>query len=254
MIRVNNISNLLEEKFPLELAESWDNVGLLLGNKENEVDKILICLDITDNVVNKAIEEGVNLIISHHPLIFSSLKKILKDELIGNRILKLIKNNISVYSLHTNLDSSEKGLNEYILNKIFLIGNIYYEKLEAIRYINLERDYSLEEIVRLAKDNLSLNNIRLVKANDKKIRKVAITTGDGNSFVYSMINKVDLFITGDLKHHVSLDAKEMGLNLIDLTHFGSEKLCVDLIEEVLKKEFNDIKILKFNDSEVFNIL
>lgn len=118
IVILSEIINILEKEFPLNLQEKWDNSGLILGDKNNQIKKAQISLDITENVVDRAIENGVDLIISHHPMIFSSIKQINDSTILGKKILKLIKNGISVYALHTNLDDAKQGLNQYIAEKL----------------------------------------------------------------------------------------------------------------------------------------
>lgn len=117
-IRVEEIVKRLEKRFPKENAEGWDNVGLLVGESKAEVKKVQISLDATESVVDEAIRNNVDMIITHHPMIFSPLKAINDRSIIGKKILKLVKNNIALYSMHTNLDSSKGGLNEYICKKL----------------------------------------------------------------------------------------------------------------------------------------
>ena len=117
-IRVADIIRKLEKKFPKSNAESWDNVGLLVGSATDEVRKVQISLDATEEVIDRAIENNVDMIITHHPMIFSPLKVVTDGSLVGRKVLKLIKNNITLYSMHTNLDASPEGLNEYITEKL----------------------------------------------------------------------------------------------------------------------------------------
>ena len=113
-MKLNRLINFLEEKFPIFLAEEWDNVGLQIGKRDSKINGILLSLDLTEKVIDKAIEIGANLIITHHPLIFKPLKNISSDSLMGKKIMKLIENGISVYSMHTNLDSGKSGLNDFL--------------------------------------------------------------------------------------------------------------------------------------------
>ena len=112
--------------FNPKIAENWDNVGLLVGDNTKEVNKVLFCLDVTEKVVKQAVDNNVDLIISHHPVIFSGLKKITNETVHGRKLLKLIENNISVYGAHTNVDSADGGLNDYVLEKMNFTG----EKLD----------------------------------------------------------------------------------------------------------------------------
>lgn len=152
-MKLSEIISKLEKKFPKQNAESWDNVGLLVGRKENEIKKIQISLDVTLKVIEEAIKNKVDLIISHHPIIFSSIKEINSDSLIGKKILKLIENNISVYSLHTNLDSSNFGLNDLVGKKLgFENGKILDEikenlyKGEIYTQKNITEEFEKENI------------------------------------------------------------------------------------------------------------
>lgn len=256
MLNLTKFIQKFENRFPKILAENWDNVGLILGHKDKNIKKILVCLDITENVVDKAVFEKVDLIVSHHPLIFSGQKTILGDNFLGKKILKLIENNISVYGAHTNVDSADGGLNDYVLEKINFNGEKLDFELKPLRYFELDEYTNIEDIIYRIKENLKIENVRLARSYRKnKIKKIAITTGAGDSFISEVIeNKVDLFITGDLKHHIALDSIESGIYLLDIDHYGSEKLVSDLFEKVIKEIDSNIEVINFNDKEIFEYL
>lgn len=253
MLNLTKFIQKFENRFPKILAENWDNVGLILGHKDKNIKKILVCLDITENVVDKAVFEKVDLIVSHHPLIFSGQKTILGDNFLGKKILKLIENNISVYGAHTNVDSADGGLNDYVLEKMAFNGKKLDFELKPLRYFELDEYTNIEDIIYRIKENLKIENVRLARSYRKnKIKKIAITTGAGDSFISEVIeNKVDLFITGDLKHHIALDSIESGIYLLDIDHYGSEKLVSDLFEKVIKEIDSNIEVINFNDKEIF---
>src|SRR3712207_4027278 len=117
-MKTKDFISIVEKKYPKYLAEDWDNVGLLVGDEEKEVDRILFALDVTEEVVDFAIAHAFDMIISHHPLIFHGIKKVLKRDSLGAKIFKLVKYGINVYTLHTNLDAQKEGLNDYILEKM----------------------------------------------------------------------------------------------------------------------------------------
>ena len=121
-MKLRDIAGELYSIYNPKIAENWDNVGLLLGDENYEIKKILVCLDITKETVEKAVKENVNLIISHHPFIFSDLKRITSETVLGRKILKLIENKIAVYSIHTNADFAINGLNDFIMDKLNLNG------------------------------------------------------------------------------------------------------------------------------------
>ena len=259
-MKLNRLINFLEEKFPIFLAEEWDNVGLQIGKRDSKINGILLSLDLTEKVIDKAIEIGANLIITHHPLIFKPLKNISSDSLMGKKIMKLIENGISVYSMHTNLDSGKSGLND------FLGENILELKLGKIldpmekngreygigRVYKLEETLSLEKISEILKEKLKLQSINVVKSGkDIEIKKVAIVSGAGASY-WRKAKKLgaQVLITGDIKYHEAIDAREENFNLIDIGHFESEWIFSNLLEGLIKKEF-EIDITIFNDGPVF---
>ena len=274
-MRLKKIIKQLEGKFPLELAEEWDNVGLLLDSTRREIKSIMLCLDITRDVVDKAVANKVDLIISHHPFIFSPLKKITADEVNGEKILKLARNNIAVYSMHTNIDSGIGGLNDFIIKKIgqegkvFAISNnrsIELRKLvtsdlidakdkiiNPLRIQKLKSAITIEELCKIIKEKLCIPNVRVVGDTAKLVKSYAICTGSGMSFSGNVKKKADVFITGDLKYHESLDASELNQTIIDLGHYESEYLFVELLEENLKIFF-DGTILKEYGQAVFKNL
>ena len=274
-MRLKKIIKQLEGKFPLELAEEWDNVGLLLDSTRREIKSIMLCLDITRDVVDKAVANKVDLIISHHPFIFSPLKKITADEVNGEKILKLARNNIAVYSMHTNIDSGIGGLNDFIIKKIgqegkvFAISNnrsIELRKLvtsdlidakdkiiNPLRIQKLKSAITIEELCKIIKEKLCIPNVRVVGDTAKLVKSYAICTGSGMSFSGNVKKKADVFITGDLKYHESLDASELNQTIIDLGHYESEYLFVELLEENLKTFF-DGTILKEYGQAVFKVI
>ncbi|MDX8335269.1 MULTISPECIES: Nif3-like dinuclear metal center hexameric protein [Cetobacterium] len=259
-MKLSKLISFLEDKFPAFLSEEWDNVGLLVGKRDLKINGILLSLDITEKVIDKAIECGANLIITHHPMIFKPMKNITTDSLTGKKIIRLIENGISVYSMHTNLDSGKNGLNDFLGENIlgFKNGKILDSIEKNGREFGIGRVYKLENILtienlsQLLKEKLKLNSINIVKSNEEKeIKKVALISGAGASY-WRKAKKLgaQVLITGDVKYHEAMDAKEENFSLIDIGHFESEWIFSNLLEDLIKKEFEiDIKI--FNDGPVF---
>ncbi|HEX3011300.1 MAG TPA: Nif3-like dinuclear metal center hexameric protein [Syntrophomonadaceae bacterium] len=135
--KVKDIAHLIEQFFPLELAEKWDNAGLQIGSPESEAEHILVCLDITQSILEKAEADGVNLIITHHPLLFKAVKCLNLDQPSGNMIARLIKKDIAVYSAHTNLDAGTKGLNQLLAESLGLIDIDLLDHTKAEKYFKL---------------------------------------------------------------------------------------------------------------------
>ena len=259
-MKLEDIMNFLEKKYSPELAEKWDNSGLIIGRKESNISAVMICLDITVDVIEQAAANRAELIISHHPLIFSEIKRITNDTLLGEKILKLAEKNIAVYSMHTNVDSAVHGLNDYILEKLSLSGeksvwmkNENYPESGLGRILKLKKEDSLHNIIKIIKERLNLKKIRIAGNENKKIKKIAVLTGSGGSLISEIDKTVDLYITGDLKHHETLDALEEGLTLIDLGHYESENIFSELIKKDLEEFFNG-KIIKAKENQVFKII
>lgn len=328
-MKLSEIISRLEEKFPRQNAESWDNVGLLIGNRENEIKKIQISLDVTMKVIENAVENNVDLIISHHPFIFSPIKDINNDSVIGRKILKLIENKIAVYSLHTNLDSTMLGLNDLVGEKLgfvngkiidpvkenFYRGEFYsdnrekaeeelqkenisfktefhreetkfifvhkkekvYSVLEKLnrksliqgeyfifelenkyiesgigRVYSLDKKENLLDVIKDIKEKLNLENAVISGYDIEKavIKKIAVVNGAGSSY-WKKAKRMgaDLLITGDLKYHEALDAKEEGMYILDVGHYESEHFFNILIEKILS-ELSGAEYFIYNDEPV----
>lgn len=258
---IRHMNNLAPE----DLAFDWDNVGLLIGDNTKVINTVLIALDITDEVINEAIRLGAELIISHHPLIFKPINKINNDSPVGKRILKLIKYGICVYCSHTNLDISNYGTNDTLFNVL----NLHYkehlmdcekEGYSLGRVGTLEKSIKLKELSKYVKQALNLTSIRFTGNENTYISKVGLCTGASSS--YKMFSKAkekgcQVFITGDIKYHEAQVALDMGLCLIDATHYASEVIVIENLKDYLVDNIkcNNINIItsKVNGQTFHNI-
>jgi len=227
-MKLGEIYQYLDELSPFELQEKWDNSGLLVGNPEDEFHKVYISLDLDLEMIS-SVEEG-SLIITHHPLIFSPLKKI-NDISYSEKILKqLIKKDIALISMHTNIDKTH--LNSFVGREV--LGLPFEQTEEFIQVAKI--DMSFEELQQLVKKRLNLEVLKLVEGK-KNMKSVALTTGSGMSLL-SNIN-ADCFLTGDIKYHEAMEAKVRNISLIDIGHYESEihfaPLLMGLLEDYLKK-------------------
>ena len=349
-VKCFEIINFMESFAPSFLAESWDNPGLLVGSKSADIKKILVALDAEEPVIDEAVKIGADLIVTHHPFIFKGIKKIDFDEPMGRKVFKLIKNNIGVFSAHTNLDIAFGGTNDVIAKIINLknidileetfsekvfklavyvpkehaekirqvifeenageIGNyscctfsyegvgtfkplegsnpflgekdkVEYAKEEKIETIVLEKNLKglIEKIIKVhpyeepaydvymldfngkkfgigrigevepvlfknfakdLKNKLGLSDIRVVGDLEKEVKKAAICTGSGIEYMYAAKKMgADVFITSDFKYHEMQQAKELGIALIDATHYASEHAVLPYIKEYLEKSLKD---------------
>ncbi|MGL5380811.1 Nif3-like dinuclear metal center hexameric protein [Clostridium sp.] len=251
MKKVKDIIKTMENMAPTYLKEDFDNVGLMVGDREKGVRKVLIALDCTLEALEEAKNEEVDLIITHHPLIFRKPNSITTDTLQGKKIIELIKNDISLYSSHTNLDSVENGLNQTIVE---LLGYKSDELLEVNkktskgndglgRIIRLDSEINLDEFVSLVKKKLSVEKIRVVEGNST-IKNIAVINGSGQDFISKAVSKgADCIITGDTTYHFALDYKEMGITIIDVGHFSSEWLVFLKVMEKVTKEIDNVEFI-----------
>ena len=265
-LKIKEFVEYMEEIAPAKLKESYDNVGFLIGDKEEKINKVLIALDATLEVIEEAKEKGVNLLITHHPLLFRKPSSITTDTLQGRRIIELIKNDINLYASHTNLDSVKNGMNDTIMN---MLGFNTYEILEKNsfeegsgigRIGDLKEEKTLEEMCDLAKKALDLKFIKVVGAMDKKIKRVAVINGSGQDFFEkARIKGADLIITGDTSYHFVSDYMEMGVSIMDIGHFSSEwplfKAIGYNIEKYLKSKDENIEVfISSRNKEPYNVI
>lgn len=243
-MKIYEVCSVLEKYAPLTLAEDYDNVGLLVGDKNADVTGIITTLDVDIRVAAEAVDRGANLIVSHHPIMFSPIKKITADTPEGRLLMFLMQNNIAVYAAHTNLDSTEGGLNDLIAGFLSLTNTIPLHKYESGggigRVGTLPSAITLGELADKVRDTFSLPFVRYTGNAGRIISRVALCSGGGGSLTDDAINSgADVYITGDLKYNAVRDAAEYGLSIIEVDHFSSECFAKRLLAEILTDAFGD---------------
>ncbi len=254
-ILIKDVMTLMESLAPLNLAEDYDNVGLLVGDPEREVFSILVGLELTDKLLNQAIREKVSMVVVHHPLIFRPMKTIVASDPVSRRVIKLIEHGIGCYAAHTNLDAADGGLNDYVM-KLMKIEQMPRPEEGIVRYGKVD-DIQLVDFVAKIKEDLGLDTVRYVGDPSRIIRKVGLCTGSGMSlFRETLSENIDVYITGDIKYHEAMMALDEHICLIDATHFGSESLVKHLLYDYLKASINKgiQVILGENEKSPFNTL
>lgn len=241
MVKLSEITKFLENRFPPEYAEDFDNIGLLAGKAEREVSKVLICLDCTESVVREAVGIGAELIITHHPFIFNAIKSVNDFSSLGAAIVLALENNISIYSAHTNLDSAPGGLTDLVVSKLGLTAtsNILG---------NLGRvctaDTTAKSLCNKIKKEFGVETLFSTFTKDKDIKKVAVCNGGGGGELAEIAKSMcDVYISGDLKHHEVLSFAESDADYIEIKHYDSEFIVTELLKSELDKKFSDIEIL-----------
>ena len=242
-----NIITHLEKDFPASLAYDWDNVGLQVGDINQDIQSVLITLDVTLEVINEAIMMDANMIVAHHPMIFHPLKQILTTKLSGKMIEMLIKHDIVLYIMHTNYDISNKGMNKMLAEKLDLTNQKVIEfttEEEGLGRIGDVKETTLQEIISRVKTAFDVNHVRAIGELHQKVKKIAIVGGSGSSIIEQAVAlKADLLITGDIGYHNALDMKSAGLLGIDPGHH-IEVAFVDALHNILTEEFDELLIVK----------
>lgn len=267
LLKVKNIDHIMERFAPAMLKEDYDNVGLMVGDCESQVTKILIALDCTMDVICEAKDKGCNLILTHHPLLFVKPKNITTDTLVGKKIIELIKSGINVYASHTNLDSAQGGLNDIVTE---LLGFNKYKIIEPSidcdechsgigRLVLLDEPIKLVDLCENVKRTLNTEFIRFVGSDNDLIKTIAIINGSGEDFFdVSVKMGADCIITGDTKYHHVSDLKEENIALIDAGHFATEWIPLKIFGEKLKKQliedgYDNEVIISLNTHDPYKI-
>jgi len=234
----HDIKAYIQKNHPEETAFDWDHVGLQVGSLNQKITKIMITLDVTKDVVNQAIKENANFILSHHPLLFNPIHTLNLDASKGQLIKSLIDHKITVYSAHTNYDISPSGMNQ-ILSDLLGLENSTVLEDDLIRPMGrigtLKTPLELKDFIELVKEKFELPYVLLIGEKDRLIQKVAVSGGSGSHHYMAAKKKhADIYLTGDITYHTALDIIDVGLLALDIGHFVENHF-----KTILKKEFEE---------------
>ena len=262
-MKCSEIFEYLNKLYPLELAMDWDNSGFLLGRSDKEVRNVLVVLDITNEVLEYTQAKDIDLIVSHHPIIFSALKRVTDDTLLGNYILKILKNDISVIAMHTNFDIAIGGMADICSERLGLSNTCVFERTNIFdgeelgigKIGDLKKDMSLDELIKLVKTKFDLSHVSVFGRENinSNIRRVAISPGSGRGMYKYALGEADVLITGDITHHEGLDAINEGICIIDATHYGLEHVFTEKIVNDLKK-YSELNVFEFKNTNPVEIM
>jgi dinuclear metal center YbgI/SA1388 family protein len=234
MATVGSVAECLEQFAPSSLAADWDNVGLLAGDREWPVERVMTCLTMTPDTVAEALEGRANLVVTHHPLPFHALKTITADTTAGHLLLKLITAKVAVYSPHTAFDSARTGINQHLaiglgLQEItpLLATNTAEPDVGVGRCGLLGEHFTLKDLVERVKGFLDVNRLQVVGDDEQKVSRVGIACGSGGSLLSVAIdNGCDCLVTGETNYHTCLEAAARGVALVLPGHFASERFAL----------------------------
>ena len=247
-MRAEKLADVIEAVSPLELQEPWDNSGYQIKISGNNITKVLVAMEITDKVIEEAEENCVEAIVTHHPLIFGTLKCIDDKYITGNYIAELLKRRISVYSSHTPFDKCRGGNNDYLAGLLHLcdVKVMETDKSGFCREGFIDGQCSVREYIYQISDwmNIPVSQMSFTGDPDFPVNKVGLCSGAGSDFMDAALEAgCDLFITGDVKYHGARHADELGINVLDIGHFGSEKCFTANMAHYLRKT-TDLKVIE----------
>jgi len=249
-----DIIAFLDQFAPANLAESWDNVGLLLGDRNASVNSVMTCLTLTPNVAQEAVDANADLIVSHHPILFRSVQRITTDNSEGAMLLKLIDSSIAVFSPHTRYDSASAGINHQLASLLKLANIGVLRPLDeseghegAGRFGDLADNISLSEFNERVKQALGITNLQYVGAADKTIRRVGIACGAAAEFLTDAKKAgCDALLTGEARFHACLEAEQLDMAMVLPGHYATERPAMEYLVDVLGQQFLDLTIWSSN--------
>lgn len=263
MTLVKDVYAFLQAKAPFELQMDFDNAGFLVGREASVVTKILVALDITEAVIQEAAEQGAQLIVAHHPVIWGGAKSVTDQTPTGRRLLALAEQHIAAICAHTNLDAVEDGVNDALARRLGLtdISQLKQDGVDhqgrpyGIGRVGYVTSQPLYDFALAVKELLGANGIRLVDGG-RYVRKVAVGGGACAGMLGDVLAlKCDTFVTSDVKYDVFLEAKAQGINLIDAGHYPTENVVCPVLCEWLKRQFPQVSVaVSQRHHEVFSYL
>lgn len=249
-MKTKELLEICHQIAPLDCVWNADNVGLLV-DREGGVERVLVTLDVNLDVIDEAKTLGAHVIISHHPVIFEPMKSVTFDDATGRRVMALIKSNIACIAMHTNYDGAKNGINDELarLAGITNIETLINTNSEYGRFGFLQSPTEFSSYAETIKRTLNAEGVR-AHDSGRPAHKVCVGSGgSGKLLPLAMAAGCDTFVTGDVRHDVFCDARDMGMNLIDAGHFATEDLMCDLLVKELSKRAPELKVTKAANSQ-----
>ena len=248
-MKIKEVVSALERFAPLPLQADYDNAGMQIGLTEAEVSGALLCLDVTEQVVDEALQKGCNLIVSHHPLIFRKLRHITGEDYVQRIVAKAIKNDIAIVAMHTNLDSAKGGVNYRIAEKMKLCQLEWMGNTQKVGDVEggdgvvglLPEPMAADDFILMLKKQFGVECVMANQLLRKQIQKVAICGGAGDFLLDDAIrNGADAFVTGEMHYHQYF-GHEQEIQIAVIGHYQSEQYTAELLRDIILRECKDIK-------------
>lgn len=250
-MKCRELVHILETLCPVYHAEKWDNPGLIAGDFDKEIKKVYIALDATTAVIDDAISKGADMILTHHPLVFSGMKKINTDDFTGRRLIKMIKNDICCYAMHTNFDvdvMAELAADRLNLSQQAVLEITRREQCgDEVKDFGIGRTGMLPEAMTLAqcaafvKKAFDISDVRIFGNPETVVHKAALCPGSGKDLMMQVKEaQADVYITGDIGHHNGIDANEDGIMVVDAGHQGMEYIFIDYMKDYILEHCQDV--------------
>ena len=270
-MRCSEIIKILESQSPEHLACDWDNVGLLVGSREKEVERVYVALDATDDAIAEAATRKADMLLTHHPMIFKGLKKVTDQDFIERRVIALIRHDIACYAMHTNFDIA--GMAELAAERMGLTDTCVLQKTGETeegpvgigRVGSLPRSLTLAECAARVKEAFAVDTVKVFGFAEQissgemgkepgfaeqtfpqkePITRVALCPGSGKSVIGDALRAgAQVLITGDIDHHEGIDAAAQGMAIIDAGHYGMEKLFIPYMKQYLDKRAPELSVI-----------
>ena len=247
-MKIREITDAIEQYAPLRLQEEWDNAGIQVGDPEAEITGILLCTDATEAVVAEAIDRGFNLVISHHPLIFHGLKKIMGRTPVERAVALAIKHDITIYSAHTNMDSAKQGVSFRMADKIGMTNVAFLDDKRVEPYGETDcsaagcgvigdiEPMPARELLKRVKEAFEVGAVRYSGDGDRMVSRVALCGGAGGFLLDKAVEAgAQLYVTADMRYHDFLDNSQR-IVVADIGHYESEHFTKEIFLEIIQKK------------------
>ena len=256
-MKCKEIIEIIEQEFPMKYAESWDNTGFQVGNREKEVTHIYVAMDATDEYIEEAIRMGADMLITHHPMIFSPLKSVTTDTINGKRVIKLLENGICYMSTHTNYDSCRMA--DLAADRLGMTDcDVLEEIADGIgigKVGKLPKEMTVRECALYVKEKFHIPSVRFFGDGEQKVTLAAICPGAGKSLVNECHAKgAEIYITGDIDHHTGIDQVDEKLPIIDAGHYGIEHIYIEDMCRILSEKCPELTVSKAEIKHPFEVV